>query len=653
MKTFSYLTAAIGLVAMYCLGPPVRAQDSAAFEVRGRGAEDKQPYREGGVVRFQEASLDASLVHLGDDDHIPLPLVIRYEVQEPAPVLLTSRLGTEYWRLYHFGDETMTPMYADDKIDLSEPGTRAARTTRAWFAADRGPSVSAGVVGIRGHYYFLIDQPDGQWLDVTDPPAFFDRRKVARDLTFTLADLSDFSLAVSEIESTWQGGGPLRVKLSVTDAKGREFPVVEAPLMASAGDWKTKLTTEWDPLQVPSGWLCGTLPDEVPEEITVKGTVSAQTPAGLEQREVVAAFCRGEGRVSPQQFKVSRQGYELPRNANGPVRETRAIWVSTRDIATRESIDELVRRVKAGRLNLIVPDVFVRNTFLAKGGSLPLSGMAEEGLDPLAGLLERAQAAGLEVHPWFCVTYRDAAFREWFEAEHGMSVDMIDEKGRTIPLGADVHRPAYRDFMVDLMVGIARDYPVDGIHLDYIRSMGRCFCNQCRQEFSDQYDGALAEATDEQWIRWQRQAIGDIVRRTAERVRKVRPQAKLSAAVFSNLRGGALQGQDPAGWARQGWIDLVLPMDYQMQTLQVRANERNFLEALDDDSQLVTGLSLYMRTGGKAVPRRPRLVREQITLVRRMGIHGYCLFAYGHLDNNLLKLLSNNVNSEPAVPFFR
>jgi uncharacterized lipoprotein YddW (UPF0748 family) len=119
------------------------------------------------------------------------------------------------------------------------------------------------------------------------------------------------------------------------------------------------------------------------------------------------------------------------------------------------------------------------------------------------------------------------------------------------------------------------------------------------------------------------------------------------------MRGGAMQGQDPSGWARQGWIDVVMPMDYQMQTLQVRANERQFLAALEDKHKLVTGLSLYMRTGGKALPRPPDLVREQIDLVRRMGIHGYCLFAYGYLDNDILHLLRDEVNPETAVPAFR
>jgi len=127
----------------------------------------------------------------------------------------------------------------------------------------------------------------------------------------------------------------------------------------------------------------------------------------------------------------------------------------------------------------------------------------------------------------------------------------------------------------------------------------------------------------------------------------------MSAAVFANLSGGASQGQDPAGWAQAGWMDLIILMDYQMQALQVRANERQFLVVLANDDQLVTGLSLYMRAGGAVSSRPPELVMQQIELVRRMGIHGYCLFAYSHLSEPQLKMLHDKINAEPAVPYFR
>jgi hypothetical protein len=94
-------------------------------------------------------------------------------------------------------------------------------------------------------------------------------------------------------------------------------------------------------------------------------------------------------------------------------------------------------------------------------------------------------------------------------------------------------------------------------------------------------------------------------------------------------------------------------MDYATQSLRVRANERQFLDALDDDEMLVTGLSLYQRTGTEVSSRPPELLREQIEVVRSLGIHGYCLFAYPHMSDEQLAVLRDEVNAEPAVPFYR
>ncbi len=630
------------------------AQDAGLFEVVGRGAEGRAAYDGGGTLRFTEVRLGAQVLHYDGGEDLALPLEIDYEVLEPAPIVLNSSMGTEYWRLYHFADETMAALYTRERIDLSEPGahTSAPEDRRAWLGDRYGPLPSKGVVGIRGHYYFLVEPAGGgEWLDVASPPPFFDDPQVARALTCTLADLSQYTVQIAALQSTWEAGGPLRVQVTVTDADGDVFPVVNAPLTVSAGEWRVELATEWNPLNEPTGWLRATLPDDLPAEVTVAGTVTVAAPDGEEQVELSRSFRRGEGQVDAAQMQVAEHGYELPRNADGVIRETRAIWVHPDDFTTQEAIDNLVARATRARLNVLVPIIAVRNSLWARSEIMPRP--ADDADDPLAMLIAGAHAAGLEVHPWFCTTYRDAAFRAWFEEQFGVNVDVVKKDGSVADSPADAHRPEYRDFMVELMVGIARDYDVDGIHHDYVRVMENCYCDKCRAEFAEQFGKPITEATEEDWIAWHRQAIGDIVRRTAEGVRAVRPDAIISAAVFSNLRGGALQGQDPAGWARAGWVDVVIPMDYAMQPLMVRSNERQFLEALDDDDRLVTGLSLYQRAGRDVSSRPPELVRTQIELVRSMGIHGYCLFAFGHLSDEQVEMLHNEANPEPAVPYFR
>jgi len=388
----------------------------------------------------------------------------------------------------------------------------------------------------------------------------------------------------------------------------------------------------------------------LPDRFTFEATVAVLGPDGkTEKKQVVREVRKGEGTASAEDITVEMGAVRLPRTPDGLVRETRALWVAPSDIKTREDIRTLVERAVRARINVLIPDVFVRSQFLARSPLFPMQSRGiEEALDPLDYLIHTAHAHGIEVHPWFCVTYRDAAFRKTMPG-----VDIIDRNGKVVPLGADVHRPEYRKFIVDLMTGVARDYPVDGIHLDYIRVMHDCWCPKCRAEFQEKFGKSLEKADEADWIAWHRAAVGAIVRATAEGVRKARPKAVLSAAVFANMKGGARQGQDPAGWVRNGRLDVVMPMDYAMQTLVVHQHESEFLEALDDDGALVTGLSLYQRVGGRATPRPPALVKTQILLVRRMGIHGYCLFASPYLDDAIIRMLRTEVNLESAVPYFR
>ena len=617
------------------------------LSLRGIGAEGKTKYS-GGTVEFLDVSLADQLVHLAATDRVPLRLSIRYRVVEAAPVLLNSRFGTEYWHLFHYGRNEKTGFHTREQIDLSKPGEAQATVAEAWHARGRGPQFRKGLVGIRGHHYFLVDQPNGEWLDVVRPPGFFQRPELRRTLAFTLANLREFSLAVGAVESTWEPAGRFRLELLVTDADGDRFRVVNAQGTAEAGDWTAALETEMDHLERPTGWLATCLPDTpVPDEVHVSLSVRAMTPSGPATRIVTKVVAAGHGRKTEAEMSPSRHESELPRNARGTIRETRALWLNPRSFTTRRDIETVVERASKAGINAILADVFVRSMFMATSDLFPTYTAVEEGLDPLGGLIDACHRRGIEVHPWFCVTYRDRAFRERLGG-----IDIVDLKGAVAPLGADVHRPKYRDFMVGLMTGVARDYDVDGVHLDYIRSMSPCYCPACRTEFSKAFGKPLTEADDEDWIVWQRQAIGEIVERTADAVRGEKPGAIMSAAVFS-LTAGAQQGQDPAGWVRKGWLDVVVPMDYAMDTMAVATNEQAFLDAIDDDGRLVTGLSLYRRVDGEPVARPAALVKQQIETVRDMGIHGYCLFEYRYLTDELTTVLRTAVNREEAVPYFR
>jgi len=646
MKHMLVLVVLAGIIG--CLGNLAWADESGVLEVRGPDAAKKgYPI---GKVEFLEVAIADQLVDIGDAQNIPLRLSVKYKVLETAPVMLNSRFGTEFWVVHNYINHTNTSVHTREDINLSNKGAFVAVVDNASADSRYGPDFSKGLCGIFGHDYFLIDQENGEWLDVVWPPPLFSDAELFSELVFTLADLSNFSLSFDEIQSTWEPGGPLRVKLNVTDANGEVFPVVNVAATVSAGGWQVLLQTQSDWLLTVTGWLSGELPaDHVPEQITVRATVSAMTAEGPVQREVTGTFERDEGQATAAEIAIAGSQISLPRNEDGRARETRGLWVQGRRLRTREAIRDKVDSAAAARLNVLVPLIFERNQLLATSSLVPMWPGVQEGLDPLAEVIKAAHAKGLEVHPWFCVASGagdiDATPQEWAA---------VDANGEFRPFIADLHSPDYQDYFVRLVVDVARNYDIDGIHLDYIRTIYDCYCNRCRQEFGEQFGKPLTEATTEDWVAWNQAAVGTIVRRVTEAVRQVKPEAMISAAVFVNLESGAREGQDPAAWARQGWVDLVMPMDYSQRSTNVRANEEKYLGLMDDDDKLVSGLCLDNRQPGRAaLPRAPWLLKEQIELVRRLGIHGYCLFCDTHLSPEIIEMLSTTINREPAVPYFR
>lgn len=623
-------------------------QDGMLVLREGRGQNSQVPY-DGATVEFLDVSIEDQLIHLADDTTLPLRMRIRYRVDKTAPVVLNSRFGTEFWHLHNHSNGTTSGLHTWEDIDMSKRGEAVAKVSKAVADPRRGDMLAKGLCGIVGHHLFLVDRPDGQWLGTTHPPALLQQPQVTDKLTFTAADLTTFTIAVSDLECTWQAGGVVRAKITVTDAGGESFPIINTPVIAECGNWRASMTADVSLSHRPSGWLTADLPGgSVPASITIRTTVGAMTPSGPVTRKVTKTFQKGHGHRSLRDIRPDTVSVALPRTADGKVRETRALWVNSGDWLTREQIDAVVERADRARLNVLITGILRRAGILATSRLLPVSDGVEEGLDPLAYLLEKAHAKGLEVHPWFTVTYRRSTFRNRFGG-----VDMVDAKGNVLSRGADIHRPRYRDFIVNVMADVARRYQVDGIHLDYIRSMGQCYCDDCAADFRREFGKSIREGTEAEWVTWQKETVADIVQRTAVAVRTVRPGAIVSAAVFSDMRGGAVQGQDAPHWTRQGWLDLAIPMDYKMVTALVQASEMAFLKALDDDTKLVTGLSLYQRSGSVASPRPPDVVKEQVHLVRSLGIHGYCLFAYTHLSDAVLEALGTELNREEAIPYFR
>lgn len=150
--------------------------------------------------------------------------------------------------------------------------------------------------------------------------------------------------------------------------------------------------------------------------------------------------------------------------------QLRGVYVQRDSIATPEKADETLARIEAGGFDSIFVNVFALGHAYYDSTLLEKHPDVADGFDPLAHVIERAHRQGIAVHAWLVagpVGYDGPGpilsnHPEWA---------MIGPDGRTAHW-LNYTRPDVRGFIGDLVIELARDYDVDGVHFDYTRYPG-------------------------------------------------------------------------------------------------------------------------------------------------------------------------------------
>jgi uncharacterized lipoprotein YddW (UPF0748 family) len=149
--------------------------------------------------------------------------------------------------------------------------------------------------------------------------------------------------------------------------------------------------------------------------------------------------------------------------------KTRALWVDLDSFATTEAADRTLARCARAGINTILPNVMYRGNLAFKSPHFHGRVLANDRFDPLACLLRKAHAAGIQVQAWCCVYYEGAgrlSKPEWLTRSfdgHPFEQNFLS------PAHPEVN-PYLLPVITDLLA-----YDIDGIHLDYIRYPGTAY----------------------------------------------------------------------------------------------------------------------------------------------------------------------------------
>ena len=329
---------------------------------------------------------------------------------------------------------------------------------------------------------------------------------------------------------------------------------------------------------------------------------------------------------------------------------------------TPEQMDAMVARAVEGRYNAIIAEVLAFHDYdAARGGHgaywnssiVPKSRDVAPDFDPLAYLVERAHANGIEVHCWL-VAFRCsvdwppdrnptvAAHPEWLMVPSA-SMDQSAQIGGYYVF--DPGSPDVQDYLMSIVRELCRNYAIDGIHWDYIRytqtdagypadvTYPRSSLARFRQ-ITGRAD--VPSPNDEAWSDFRRRTVGEVVRRAMIEVlsassdpqRPIRHTAALvtwspANADFHKTRPYYEVFSDWEDWMRRGWLDASVPMCYFDEDGAYRQTYRDWVNNCVSwayGRHTFIGPGIYMNTFENSI--------VQLRYALDAGAHGVSTYSY-------------------------
>ncbi len=352
--------------------------------------------------------------------------------------------------------------------------------------------------------------------------------------------------------------------------------------------------------------------------------------------------------------------------ASAPLPEYRAMWVDAwgEGFLSPSQVTTLVNTAKNSHYNVIIPEVRKAGDAYYDSEYEPRASNISQPApwDPLADLITKAHAEGIEVHAWI-VTYRiwrpawGAAPPSHIWAQHPewamLSTTGANNDGSSYFL--DPGLPKVQDYVCEVVKDIVGKYEIDGFNFDYIRYMGAewGYNDIAKQRFYNEY-GYYPPASDNgaQWDNWcdyRRTQVTDLVRKCYLEATAIRPGIKMSTCLtgggrlyptydFTNTSTYNDVFQNWPAWAEEGILDLLTPMGYKDEDIATSARDyRDWTDFFVDNRHgrhLAKGQGAYMNSIGNNI--------IQMQYARDAGAEGMVTYSYR----------STNDESRPNSDFY-
>ena len=259
-------------------------------------------------------------------------------------------------------------------------------------------------------------------------------------------------------------------------------------------------------------------------------------------------------------------------------------------------VNTIVTRAVTGRYNAIIPEVLAYQDHGTSGhGSywnssiLPKATDISGGIDPLATLVTKAHANGLEVHAWIvpyrvCLTWPPSGNTrvqsKWImvpQANMGGGPAKI-----TDAYYLDAGSPDAQEYIISIVRELVTNYQIDGINYDYIRYVDEdagypadpnyAGSSLARFRALTGYVGTPGPS-EPSWCDFRRRTISELVRRTRAEIpsiANVRQPLRFTADLIAwGSAPGSFSNSDAYHlfcdwrmWMEKAYLDAGIPMNY-------------------------------------------------------------------------------------------
>lgn len=370
--------------------------------------------------------------------------------------------------------------------------------------------------------------------------------------------------------------------------------------------------------------------------------------------------------------------------------QVKAVWVRpfiNADLDTRqdsakgrEFIRAELQKIKRADLNTIYLESFwdgytiYPSEFAAQRPLKINYGVADErgkGWDVLQVYVEEAAKLNLKVHAWLHV------FHQWNTNLGGTDKSpifskhadwaMLDAKGSPLVVSEaeGANRDIFKVFMSpsnaevrkylrDVVGEISRKYPrLGGIQWDYIRyplqypdspfdynpSTLAAFQKETKLD-AKKLDAKQTPKEWRVWQDWKTRQVTETVKELAAIVRKNQPRWEISAAVFPDIEQNLrVKQQDWKTWAKEGYVDALLPMLYSKDFTKVESWAQAFRADVAPKTKIYPALFI----GHFYDAKENTFDARYLDLQTKFKFDGFGLFAAQSLTDDLIgKLAKRN-----------